>query len=161
MIPGRTKTIGWSAPARVCIERSIGTGSSSSAGDLVEGWRPLSGRRRKPVDERGARARIAEVVEVADVAALVEDVARQVTAGPVKHGVGVDDEVVVASLVDDVIAGEHAEALEPVAALDVARDHAHRADRRSLAGCSAARPAATAGSSLRVRAPATARSGSG
>ena len=87
---------------------------------------------RKPVDERGTGARIVEVVEVADVATLVEDVPRQVTAGPVKHGVGVDDEVVVASLVDDVIAGEHAEALEPVSALDVACDHAHRAERRSI-----------------------------
>ena len=72
---------------------------------------------------------------MADVRALVEDVAGHVTARPVKHCVGVDDEVVVASLVDDVIAGEYAEPLEPVAALDVARDHAHRAERRRPSGC--------------------------
>ncbi len=71
---------------------------------------------------------------MADVAALVEDVGCKVTAGPVKHGVGVDDEVVVARLVDDVIVGEHSETLEPVAALDVTCNHAHCAERRSLEG---------------------------
>jgi len=35
MIPGTTNTIGCAAPARVCSDRSIGTGSSSPSGSVL------------------------------------------------------------------------------------------------------------------------------
>ena len=95
--PGQHEDDRLSVPARVCIERSIGTGANSPAGELVECLQAAFPAVQKTNStERGAGARIPEVVEMVDVGAVVEDVAGHGAARAMEHGVGVDDEVVVA-----------------------------------------------------------------
>ncbi len=81
----------------------------------------------QPVAQRGARVAVGEVAEVRDIGAAVEQHARgRLRRDAGEHRGGVHYEVVVVVVEEQEVGEQHAQALEQVAALDVAGDHRHR-----------------------------------
>jgi hypothetical protein len=116
--PGGRATRGRRVDQSVAIREGAGQG--------LESRQPQDVADDQPVAQRGARVDIGEVAEMRDVGTAIEQCARaRLRRNAGEHRRRVDDEVVIDAVEEQEIRQQDAEALEQVAAFDVAGDHRH------------------------------------
>ena len=106
-----------------CGDARVGDDAFVDAAQRLERFELIDRRFEQPAAQRAARRLVDEVAEMVDFGAFVEQHRRGLRSRDAgAHRVGVDDEVVVAAVEEGEVGEQHAQALEPAAAFDVAAD---------------------------------------